>query len=66
MWDTLNAQTVTIGNETYDASQGIYALLERMDGKGCSLSDILKECREEISSLYPLRKGGLPDIYTTA
>ena len=66
MWDTLTVQTITTGNQTYDASQGIYALLERMDGKGCSLSDILKECREEVSSLYPLRRGGLPDIYTTA
>ena len=66
MWDTLTVQTITIGNQTYDATQGIYALLERMDAKGCSLSDILKECKEEVSSLYPLRRGGLPDIYTTA
>lgn len=66
MWEVLNTQTITINNQSYDSSQGIYALLERIDGKGCSLSDILKECRKEVSSLYPLRTGGLPNIYTTA
>lgn len=66
IWENLPVKTVTTEGKKYDADEGIYALLERMDGKGHSLSEILKDCREDVSTLYPLRTGGLPGIYTSA
>ncbi len=66
VWEELQVDTITVGGKTYSGSEGVFALLERMDGKGCMLSDVLEECRKPEDDRHPLCRGGLPHIHTTA
>lgn len=66
VWEELSVDTITVGGKTYSGSEGVFALLERMDGKGCMLSDVLEECRKPEDDRHPLCRGGLPHIHTTA
>lgn len=66
VWEELQVDTITVGGKTYSGSEGVFALLERMDGKGCMLLDVLEECRKPEDDRHPLCRGGLPHIHTTA
>lgn len=64
-WDLLNVQQVEWNGVQYNSSNGVFAVFERLDEKGCFLSAILDECQEKENEFYPLRTGGLPHIHTT-
>lgn len=66
IFENMQADTITTDGHTHDATMGVFALLENMEGKGCMLKDILAECRKTPDEQYPLRNNGLPHIHTTA
>ncbi len=66
IFENMQADTITTAGHTHDATMGVFALLENMEGKGCMLKDILAECRKTPDEQYPLRNNGLPHIHTTA
>lgn len=66
VWQNLLVDRIIVDGEEYSARDGIFMTLERLNEKGCFLSEILEECSLPKEYGHPLRTGGIPHVYTTA
>lgn len=67
IWETLAPTSVIVKGEFFsDVSDGIFSVLERMDQKGMTFSQLLQYIKEPPSDDAPLKTGSLPKIHTTA
>ena len=67
IWDTLTPTAVTTGGETFtNVSNGIFSVLERMNGKGMFFNEFLEAIKNSYSPEDLRRTQGLPQIYTTS